>query len=69
MREYMVVFMKKGLLFHERNRVYAENRSKAIQTVREHYGRGTVTIVSVKLADRVQMLYGYARTVLTLPTS
>lgn len=52
MREYMVVFMKKGLPFHERNRVYAANRSKAIQTVREHYGRGAVTIVSVKLADR-----------------
>lgn len=51
MREYIVVFMKKGLPFHERNRVYAENRSKAIQTVREHYGKGAITVVSARLAD------------------
>lgn len=51
MREYIVVFMKKGLPFHERNRVYAENRGKAIQTVREHYGKGAITIVSARLAD------------------
>lgn len=51
MKEYIVVFMKKGLPFHERNRVYAESRNEAIKTVREHYGKGTVTIVSAKLAD------------------
>lgn len=51
MKEYTVVFKKKGLPFHERNRVFAENRNKAIQTVREHYGRGAVVIVSAKLAD------------------
>lgn len=51
MKEYMVVFMKKGLPFHERNRVYAESRAKAIQTVREHYGRGAMTIISACLAE------------------
>ncbi|MBR0542484.1 MAG: hypothetical protein IJK26_09845 [Clostridia bacterium] len=52
MKEYIVVFMKKGLPFHDRNRVYAESRDKAIQTVREHYGRGAITIVSAKLAEK-----------------
>lgn len=49
MREYIVVFTKKGLPFFEHIRVYAENRSKAIQTVRNHYGRGVVTIISARL--------------------
>lgn len=51
MKEYIVIFTKKGLPFHEHNRVYAESRSKAIQTVKEHYGRGAVTVISAKLAE------------------
>lgn len=51
MREYIVVFHFKGLPFHERNRVYAENRSEAIKTLKEHYGRGAVIIVSACLAE------------------
>ena len=51
-KEYIVVFTKKGLPFHERNRVYAENRSKAIQTLKEHYGRGAVNIISARLLDK-----------------
>jgi hypothetical protein len=51
MREYMVIFMRKGLPFHEYNRVYAVSRSKAIQTVREHYGKGAITIVRACLAE------------------
>ena len=51
MKEYIVVFKKKGLPFHERNRVFAESRSKAIQTLREHYGKGAVEIISARLAN------------------
>lgn len=58
MREYIVVFMKKGLPFHERNRVYAENRAKAIQTLKEHYGKGAVTIISARLAEKEYAYYG-----------
>lgn len=58
MREYIVVFMKKGLPFHERNRVYAENRTKAIQTLKEHYGKGAVTIISARFAEKEYAYYG-----------
>lgn len=51
MREYIVVFKKKGLPFQERNRVCAENRSKAIQTIREHYGKEAVEIIRAFLAE------------------
>lgn len=58
MKEYMVVFKKKGLPFHDRNRIYAESHSAAIQTIRKHYGRGAVEIVSVRLADRWEQKKG-----------
>lgn len=41
--------MFKGLPFHERTRVYdVNNRSEAIQVVKDHYGSGAVKIISAK---------------------
>ena len=51
MKEYMVVFKKKGLPFHEHQRVYAENRKAAIQTVKDQFGSKAVSIVSACLYD------------------
>ena len=49
MKVYMVVFMFKGLPFHERIRVYdVNNRNEAIQVVKDHYGSGAVKIISAK---------------------
>lgn len=49
MKVYIVVFMFKGLPFHERTRVYdVNNRSEAIQVVNDHYGSGVVKIISAK---------------------
>ena len=49
MKLFMVTFMNKDLPFHEHNRVYAQNHNEAIKTVRAYYGRGTVTIISVRI--------------------
>ncbi|MBR6102668.1 MAG: hypothetical protein IKP95_09580 [Ruminococcus sp.] len=49
MRDYIVVFMFNGLPFHERTRVYGvNNRSEAIQVVKDHYGSRAVKIISAK---------------------
>lgn len=49
MKVYIVVFMFKGLPFHERTRVYdVNNRSEAIQAVKDHYGSGAVKIINAK---------------------
>ncbi|MCU6704358.1 hypothetical protein OCV57_00245 [Hominimerdicola aceti] len=49
MKDYMVEFMFKGLPFHERTRVYnVNNRSEAIQAVKNHYGSRAVKIISAK---------------------
>lgn len=49
MKDYMVVFMLKGLPFHERTRVYnVNNRGEAIQAVKNHYGSRAVKIISAK---------------------
>lgn len=49
MKQFMVTFMKKDLPFHEHNRVYAQSHNEAIKAVRTHYGRGVVTIISVRI--------------------
>ena len=56
-REYIVTFLKKGLPFHERNRVYAENRNQAAKVVRNHYGKGVITIISIRLACNEYKFY------------
>ena len=48
MKEFDVTFKKIGLPWIEHNRVYAENHNRAKQVIREHYGRGTVSIISVR---------------------
>lgn len=49
MKQFMVIFRKKDLPFHEHNRVYAQNHNEASKAVRDHYGRGVVTIISVRI--------------------
>jgi uncharacterized membrane protein len=50
MKDYIVVFMFKGLWFHERTRVYGVNdRSQAIQIVKDHYGSGNIKIISARM--------------------
>ena len=53
MKDYMVVFMFKGLDFHERTRVYGVNsREEAIQVVKNHYGSAAITIISARVIKR-----------------
>ena len=52
MKEYVIVYKMKGLPFHERTKVYAENRTKAVQTLKEHFGKGAVEIVHAMTAER-----------------
>ncbi|SFD10166.1 hypothetical protein [Ruminococcus albus] len=50
MKDYIVVFMFKGLYFYERTRVYGVNdRRQAIQIVKDHYGSGNIKILSAKI--------------------
>ncbi len=57
MKDYMVKFMFKGLPFHERIRVYnMNNRSEAIQAVKNHYGSRVVKIISAKAIKNEEVI-------------
>ncbi len=57
MKDYMVEFMFKGLPFHERIRVYnINNRSEAIQAVKNHYGSRVVKIISAKAIKNEEVI-------------
>ena len=49
MKQFMVIFMKKDLQLREHRIVYADTHNEAVKAIRNHYGRGVVTIISVRI--------------------